>query len=809
MLSVETVTAFWGELEKISASTKEIAAAARRIGHKRAKDPMVRAVLGFTIPTAQQTKAFQKVPPPDFLGKLIPKQIADRVTQLHSTPGRIVASPASDFGSLGAKLIKRPVGIRSARAFRNATVVHEGFERSVKTPDWSSMGHLSPEVLLKEHNLLSKLTGPGSKTTRDAMRKMRSAGGETKRLEGQFMDAFQDPRALQFLQEGNKVPKAMRKAFLRNKRTPLTEQDGQAAQEGLSRAISPFSPDRISKAKVTKIKEYRLNDLPEDVLKEVRKRRPDLLKGKAIKMEKRAAPKWAKMFLSLPKKDRARLLSTVTKEREIKRLGFGGERIADLVTTPQGGMQVRKIPLLKATGPRHRADVEGARTLQKEMENYLRELTGGKGRFSHLRRQGPGHRAYYDYVEGPTLEQERGLDTAYDAVTARLHSGRKERDDAVSAFRQASRDAQQGGSRENYRATKARWEGLRSLRQALEAERSSVVAKMRRRVPLDDETEATLSRLKERYPGLHDVRASNIIDGTVVDVSPQMDVITYDGSRGGPGYSRRIYLGKTAGKLEKSAEIHLITGGTGAGKSTEARRRASRYDHVFSTDIGKVVGGEYAVPADKVKARADKEAQILNLHRQGKKVLVEGYPKGLSRYSGVIANANKLEVMGTRKMRRIFRVLKRHKEQGRNFLSKEKGRIFVPFSATGWRPAKEDRLAMRTIKKINPNLSISKAREDSAKHIKKKTGQRPVFADPKAWMKKESAESKRTWTPSMIHRRAGSYGIVWDSRKPESAPFIAMCKRVTGKEHLDDMSPEELKKVAIGMTKMKLIASTG
>ena len=173
----------------------------------------------------------------------------------------------------------------------------------------------------------------------------------------------------------------------------------------------------------------------------------------------------------------------------------------------------------------------------------------------------------------------------------------------------------------------------------------------------------------------------------------------------------RVMLSAFREELEKIAEIHLLSGGTGAGKSTEARRRAKHYDHVFTTDIGEVVNGKYTFPPDKKKARAEKEAKILALHRQGKKILVEGYNNGVSKYPGLVANASKMEVMGTSTPVRLFRVLKRHVEQGRKILDFSRFPPIVPLSDTGWRPVKEDREALQRIRRINPSLPITTAKK--------------------------------------------------------------------------------------------------
>jgi len=56
-------------------------------------------------------------------------------------------------------------------------------------------------------------------------------------------------------------------------------------------------------------------------------------------------------------------------------------------------------------------------------------------------------------------------------------------------------------------------------------------------------------------------------------------------------------------------------------------------------------------------------------------------------------------------------------------------------------------------------------------------------------------------TPKHIHRLADKKGIVWDSEKPGSVGFIALCKRVTGKAHLDDMTQRELLRVSAAIRK--------
>ena len=56
--------------------------------------------------------------------------------------------------------------------------------------------------------------------------------------------------------------------------------------------------------------------------------------------------------------------------------------------------------------------------------------------------------------------------------------------------------------------------------------------------------------------------------------------------------------------------------------------------------------------------------------------------------------------------------------------------------------------------------------------------------------------------PEQVHRLADKKGIVWDAGAKGSARFIAMCVRLTGKSHLDDMKQHELLKVMTALRKI-------
>ncbi len=51
------------------------------------------------------------------------------------------------------------------------------------------------------------------------------------------------------------------------------------------------------------------------------------------------------------------------------------------------------------------------------------------------------------------------------------------------------------------------------------------------------------------------------------------------------------------------------------------------------------------------------------------------------------------------------------------------------------------------------------------------------------------------WTPQTIHNLADNLGIPWDN----DPDFMALSKKVTGKRHLDDMTPRELKALSVAL----------
>ncbi len=92
-----------------------------------------------------------------------------------------------------------------------------------------------------------------------------------------------------------------------------------------------------------------------------------------------------------------------------------------------------------------------------------------------------------------------------------------------------------------------------------------------------------------------------------------------------------MYLSPFADELLKLAHLTVLTGGSGAGKSTWAKKNKDKFDLVLGIDTGKTVNGRYISPdrAERTRLRGITEDRALAASAAGKTVLVEGYPKGL------------------------------------------------------------------------------------------------------------------------------------------------------------------------------------
>lgn len=103
------------------------------------------------------------------------------------------------------------------KALTALTASHELAERRVNPKNIQRFqSHLAPEVLLKERNALARLEGPGAREAVGVLAAAREQTGEAQQMRNLLTNAY-GPRASQFLEGDQKVPKAM----LRNLRRRL------------------------------------------------------------------------------------------------------------------------------------------------------------------------------------------------------------------------------------------------------------------------------------------------------------------------------------------------------------------------------------------------------------------------------------------------------------------------------------------------------------------------------------------------------------------------------------------------------------
>lgn len=122
------------------------------------------------------------------------------------------------------------------RAVNGMTALHEGFERSVRPADSTMFTtHLSPDVMLQEHNMVSRATGPGAPEARNVFKQMREGSGEAPALNEIFREFYGAKMPFQY-GEGAKIPKAMRKDFVRRWKT---RED--AVKQGAEAALAKYA----------------------------------------------------------------------------------------------------------------------------------------------------------------------------------------------------------------------------------------------------------------------------------------------------------------------------------------------------------------------------------------------------------------------------------------------------------------------------------------------------------------------------------------------------------------------------------------
>lgn len=263
---------FWSEVEKIAVDAEELSRKTRaakgvRIG--TGLDAMGQAG-ALTIPPKQPMGALiqQRMAPAaniinkasDYAARLprfggdLSKKIQEGGSELLrgmeeniraqtravGRPGDIVINPdliEKVMPALGGRK-GQPLSPAGKSALTGVITSHELAERRVKKRDIAPIAsHLSPDVLFKEHNMLSRLTGAGSDEARDTLRAVRRSTGEESHVRRIVGEAIKDPRAQAYLAEGEKIPKAMRKHILRTIRAnPAVANPPEALVERLARA---------------------------------------------------------------------------------------------------------------------------------------------------------------------------------------------------------------------------------------------------------------------------------------------------------------------------------------------------------------------------------------------------------------------------------------------------------------------------------------------------------------------------------------------------------------------------------------------
>lgn len=204
--------AFFDEIEKIAVSMKEIRQAAKRIRGVVRLPSHLEALGGLYAPTTKQMTSAGTKKLSDLqtaaLGKETIKQMEQVLAPLYKKhPGKILSSP--NVGRVLDPTI-RGSRVKNLEAFVH---LHEAAERAATSRPIPASLHTSPEVLIKDKNLLARLTGRGSGGVKRSIGELRQP--EFDFLQQQMTKAF-GPEAQKFFEPGAKIPKAMRKAFLRS-----------------------------------------------------------------------------------------------------------------------------------------------------------------------------------------------------------------------------------------------------------------------------------------------------------------------------------------------------------------------------------------------------------------------------------------------------------------------------------------------------------------------------------------------------------------------------------------------------------------
>lgn len=228
-----TLVAFVSEIEKIAVDmrvlnqsvfkapgvTKKLPQAAQRyVGVAAHGSPAI------TRPTQSQVRAMNRgiTPAQHAHGEALGNRL-EALTGMSQSKmdaalphGTIYVNPEATARTFGV-----PTGGVQQKAISGMAGAHELFERGVHPRDvlpvMSYNGHVSPQVLMHEHNMVQRATGPGAKGAAGALRNARIATGESRGLRNLLHETM-GPRSAEFFQGNAKIPKAVKKGVLRQVR---------------------------------------------------------------------------------------------------------------------------------------------------------------------------------------------------------------------------------------------------------------------------------------------------------------------------------------------------------------------------------------------------------------------------------------------------------------------------------------------------------------------------------------------------------------------------------------------------------------
>jgi len=262
---------FATELVKLSASVDELQAAYRRVNPTKAPartaagQMVQQAGGGITMPAMSSLKDPRVVvqhatgfgvDPATVVGlrRQIEAGVGGHAGNIYSSTGGAVRTQDA-LRRAGAPIPALATG-QGQRAVNISTGLHEGYERAVKPHQRApAFGHYSPEVLMKEHNMLQKMTGPGSAEARTYFRGLRAGAGDSPALMSTVRELY-GPRGVEYVKEHG-FSKAMRKNLTQNVRAGNQSSWPAATPEQLDNATKAVKrgPGEGMRTAVTKQKQ--------------------------------------------------------------------------------------------------------------------------------------------------------------------------------------------------------------------------------------------------------------------------------------------------------------------------------------------------------------------------------------------------------------------------------------------------------------------------------------------------------------------------------------------------------------------------